>query len=315
MKISILDACTLGDDVSFEMFEKLGEVCVYEKTSAEEVAEKLADAEVAIVNKIKLNENNLCGAEKLKLICVTATGYDNIDTEYCKSRGIAVCNVSGYSTNSVAQVTVATALSLVTKLSRFDSYVKDGSYTKSGVQNCLTPVFHEIAGMTWGIVGMGNIGQKTAFAAQALGANVIAYSRTRRGEFEYTDLDDLCRRSDIISVHLPLNNDTRGIVSRERIAMMKKNAVLVNVARGAVIDEEAAAEAVKSGAIGGLGVDVYSVEPMAAESPYQSVLDCENVIFTPHMAWGAYEARVRCLDEIAKNIEAYASGEKRNRVV
>lgn len=315
MKISILDACTLGDDVSFEMFEKLGEVRVYEKTSAEEVAEKLADAEVAIVNKIKLNESNLHGAESLKLICVTATGYDNIDTEYCKSRGIAVCNVCGYSTNSVAQVTVATALSLVTKLSRFDSYVKDGSYTKSGVQNCLTPVFHEIAGMTWGIVGMGNIGQKTALAAQALGAEVVAYSRTQRGDFEYTDLDDLCRRSDIISVHLPLTDETRGIISRERIAMMKKTAVLVNVARGAVIDEEAAAEAVKSGEIGGLGVDVYSVEPMTAESPYQSVLDCENVIFTPHMAWGAYEARVRCLDEIVENIEAYASGEKRNRVV
>lgn len=315
MKISILDALTLGHDVTFEMFDKFGDVHIYDKTVPENVSRILENTEIAIVNKIKLNETNLKSAKKLKLICVTATGYDNIDTEYCKSRGIGVCNVCGYSTDSVAQVTVAVALSLVTGLMRFDKYVKDGSYTKSGLQNCLTPVFHEISGMTWGIVGMGNIGRKTALSASAIGANILAYGRTQRGGFEYTDIDDLCRRSDIISVHLPLNDETRGIISRERIAMMKKTAVLVNVARGAVIDESAAAEAVKNGKIGGLGVDVYSAEPMSKDSPYQAVLGCENVIFTPHMAWGAYEARMRCLNEIAKNIDSYIAGERRNRIV
>ena len=226
MKISILDALTLGGDVTFEMFDKFGEVRIYEKTVAENVEKILADTDIAIVNKIKLNADNLKLAKQLKLICVTATGYDNIDIEYCENHGIGVCNVCGYSTDSVAQVTVAAALSLITNLMQFDRYVKSGKYTQSGVQNCLTPVFHEIAGMTWGIVGMGNIGRKTAQAAAALGANVIAYSRTRRGDFEYTDIDDLCRRSDIISVHLPLNGGTRGIISRERIALMKKSAYL-----------------------------------------------------------------------------------------
>ncbi len=315
MNISILDALTLGSDVTFEMFEKFGNVRIFQTTPPEDVEKALSDADVAIVNKIKLNESNLKSAEKLKLICVTATGFDNIDIEYCKNHGIGVCNVCGYSTDSVAQLTVATALSLVTHLFEFDGYVKSGEYTKSGVQNCLTPVFHEIAGMTWGIVGAGNIGRKTAQTAQAMGADVIAYSRTKRDGFSYVDLDELCERADIISIHLPLNDGTRNIISRERIALMKNTAVLVNVARGAVMDEAAAAEAVIGGKIGGLGVDVYSTEPMAENSPYHAALGCKNVIFTPHMAWGAYEARVRCLDEIAKNIDSYLIGGRRNRVV
>ena len=315
MNISILDALTLGSDVTFEMFEKFGNVRIFQTTPPKDVEKALSDADVAIVNKIKLNESNLKSAEKLKLICVTATGFDNIDIEYCKNHGIGVCNVCGYSTDSVAQLTVATALSLVTHLFEFDGYVKSGEYTKSGVQNCLTPVFHEIAGMTWGIIGTGNIGRKTAQTAQAMGADVIAYSRTKRDGFSYVDLDELCERADIISIHLPLNDGTRNIISRERIALMKNTAVLVNVARGAVMDEAAAAEAVIGGKIGGLGVDVYSTEPMAEDSPYRAALGCKNVIFTPHMAWGAYEARVRCLDEIAKNIDSYLIGGMRNRVV
>ena len=315
MKISMLDIDTLGSDLDFSVFEKYGELTVYNKTLPEEVEEHINDSDIIIVNKVKLNEKNLLSAKNLKLICITATGFDNVDLEYCSKRGIGVCNIKGYSTDSVAQLTVAMALSLIMHLSLSDKYVKDGSYTKSGVQNCLTPVFHEISGMTWGIVGMGGIGRKTAQIAKALGAHVIAYNRTRHGDFEYTDIDELCRRSDIISVHLPLNDETFNLINKERIALMKKSAVFINVARGAISDEAALAEAILKKQIGGLGVDVYSVEPMTENSPYNKILDKDNVILTPHMAWGTYEARVRCMNEIAKNIEAFLKGEKRNRLV
>lgn len=314
MKIVILDAATLGDDLDFSLYERFGNTEVYSTTSQAELEGRIADADVIIVNKIKLNSSNLPAAKNLKLICVTATGFDNIDLEYCRNSKIGVCNVRGYSTNSVAQLTVSMALSLLMNLSGFDRYVKNGSYTKSGVQNYLKPVFHEIAGMTWGIVGMGNIGKKVAEAAKALGAEVIAYSRTRKQDCEYVSIDELCESADIISIHTPLNDGTRNLINKERIARMKKNAVVINVARGAVADERALADAVKNGDIGGIGVDVYSVEPMTEDSPYNAILGLDNVIFTPHMAWGAYEARVRCMEEIAENIDAFFKGEKRNRV-
>lgn len=314
MKTVILDAATLGDDLDFSLYERFGNTEVYPTTSQEELEGRIADADVIIVNKIKLNSSNLPAAKNLKLICVTATGFDNIDLEYCRNSKIGVCNVRGYSTNSVAQLTVSMALSLLMNLSGFDRYVKNGSYTKSGVQNYLKPVFHEIAGMTWGIVGMGNIGKKVAEAAKALGAEVIAYSRTRKQDCEYVSIDELCESADIISIHTPLNDGTRNLINKERIAKMKKNAVVINVARGAVADERALADAVKNGDIGGIGVDVYSVEPMTEDSPYNAILGLDNVIFTPHMAWGAYEARVRCMEEIAENIDAFLKGEIRNRV-
>ena len=316
MKIVMLDAETLGSDANFDRIKNCGELIVYGMTSPDEVCERIKNAEVIVVNKVKLNKTNLMFAPNLKLICETATGFDNIDLDYCRENGVAVCNVKGYSTDSVAQLTVGMALSLVMHLGVFDRYVKTGSYTKSGVQNCLSPIFHEIAGMTWGIVGMGNIGKKTADIAKDLGANIIAYNRTPRDDFEYTDIDDLCRRSDIISIHLPLNDDTRNLINKERIAMMKDNAVVINVARGAIADEAALTEAILQNKIGGLGIDVYSSEPMSEDSPYNKIFDKHNVIFTPHMAWGAIESRNRCLDEVGKNIEAFFnSNEKRNRVV
>lgn len=313
MNITMLDADTLGDDMDFSVFEKFGKLTVYKMTSPDEAKEHIGNAEVVIVNKVKLNKDNI--GENVKLICITATGFDNVDTAYCAERGIGVCNICGYSTDSVAQLTAAFALSLIMHLPVSDKYVKDGSYTRSGVHNCLTPVFHEISGMTWGIVGMGAIGRKTAQIAKALGANVIAYNRTVRDDFEYTDIDDLCRRSDIISIHTPLNEGTYKLINRERIALMKKNAIVINVARGAVVDEEALSDAILEERIGGIGIDVFSVEPMQSDSPYNRILDKDNVIFTPHMAWGTYEARKRCINEVAENISDFLNGGTRNRVV
>ncbi len=315
MKIAVLDIATMGEDLQFDAVRRLGEVVIYDITRQEDVVERISDAEVLILNKVKLNRDNLPFAKKLKLICITATGFDNVDLEYCKEHGIAVCNVAGYSTDSVVQLTVAMAFSLATNLLAFDGFVKSGAYTKSGIFNCLKPVFREISTLTWGVVGLGNIGMKVADIAGTMGCRVLAYKRTPVDRYPCVDLDTLCRESDIISVHVPLNDETRHLINEEKLAMMKNGAILINVARGAVFDEAAVCRAVKEKKLGGLGVDVYSTEPMQADSPYQEILDCENVIFTPHMAWGSIDARQRCIDEVAMNIESFISGGTRSRLV
>ena len=315
MNIKILDIATMGDDINFDAIRRFGTVTVYDITRKEDVIDRISDADVLILNKVKLNEENLKNAKNLKLICITATGFDNVDTDYCKEHGIAVCNVAGYSTDSVVQLTVAMAFSLATNLNSFDKYVKSGDYTNSGVFNCLKPVFREISALTWGVVGLGNIGTKVAEVAKTMGIKVLAYKRTPVDSFPCVDIDTLCRESDIISLHTPLNSETYHLIDERRLSLMKKGAILINVARGAVVDEEAVAKAVMEKRLGGLGVDVYLAEPMQADSPYQKILKNDNVIFTPHMAWGAIDARQRCMNEVAKNIESFINGEKRSRIV
>jgi len=315
MKIVFLDASTLGADIDLSLYKKYGELTVYQSTAQEEFADHVADSDVVIINKLKVGRHNLPACPSVKLICVTATGYDNIDIEYCKEKGIAVCNVVGYSTQNVAQLTVAMVLSLICHLGEYNRSVADGTYSRGTVANILTPVYHEIYGKTWGIVGYGNIGKQVAAVAKALGCKVIVHKRTEIEGEECVDIDTLCKESDIISVHTPLNDGTRGLISRERIAMMKNDAIFINVARGAVVDETALKDAVLNDKIGGIGVDVYSKEPFPTDHPYASIAGRDNVIFTPHMAWGSYEARVRCCDEIALNIESYINGGNRNRIV
>lgn len=314
MKIVVLDAATLGEDVSIKPLYELGTVEAYDATEQKDVQTRIAQADVVILNKVTVNEENLKNANNLKLICVTATGFDNIDVEYCKKRGIGVCNVSGYSTDSVAQVTIALALELVTHIKEYRSYVRSGMYTKSGLRNYLKPIYHEISSMTWGVVGLGNIGRKVARIAKALGCNVICSKRTKDTEFETVDIDTLVERADIISVHVPLNSDTKNLINEERIAKMKKSAVFINVARGAVADEKALSKAIKEDKLGALGIDVYAVEPLEEGHPYYDIIERENVCLMPHMAWGAHEARVRCLEEVIKNINAFFAKEIRNRV-
>ena len=316
MKIVMLDAKTLGDDLDLSLFKKLGDFTAYPMTEDYQVKYRIQNADVIITNKIKLNRENLHDTKNLRLICVTATGFDNIDVNYCWRHEIGVCNVKGYSTDSVAQVTVSMALSLVTHLREYDNYVKkDYQYLHSGLQNHLEPVFHEISGMTWGVVGLGNIGKKVLSIANALGAEGIAYTRTRNPIYNCVpSVNELCRRADIISIHVPLTDKTYKMIGSEQIALMKKTAVVINTARGAVVDERALTDAVIEKRIGGIGIDVYTEEPIHPMSPYNSILDLDNVIFTPHMAWGAYESRVRCMKEIYKNIQAFQLGQKRNRV-
>jgi glycerate dehydrogenase len=314
MKIVILDSGTLGADIDLEPIKALGDVTEHKFTAPYEVAERLSDADVAVLNKVKLNGSNLSGAKKLKLICVAATGYDNIDIDFCRANGIAVCNVPGYSTDSVAQLSVSMALSLVTHLDEFRNFVHSGEYSKSNSANRLEPVYHEIAGQTWGVVGGGGIGSKVAEIASALGCRVLLCRRKPETRYESADIDRICRECDIISLHVPLSDETRGMISRERITSMKDGVVIVNTARGAVCDEQAIADAVLSGKIGALGCDVYSTEPFREDHPFSALLDRPNVCLTPHMAWGSYEARNRCVRRMAENIIEFYKGNVHNRV-
>ena len=314
MKITVLDAGTLGEDLSLAPLNEIGECDIYRTTPPEKVAERICDCDIVMLNKVKLNETNLKFAKNLKLICVTATGFDNIDVEYCRVNNIAVCNVADYSSNSVAQLTASTVLALSVNLFEYTEFVRSGGYTESGVANRLNPVYHELSGLTWGVVGLGNIGKKVAKIADALGCRVLACKNTPEEGYECVDINFLCRESDVITIHTPLNDTTRNLINDKRIDMMKKNVIIVNSARGAVTDEFAIAEAIKNNKIGAFGTDVYSVEPFSKDHPFYEIKDMPNVCLTPHMAWGAYEARERCLNEIIKNIKAFFSGEIRNRV-
>ncbi len=311
MKITVLDSATLGYDLDLSPLSEVGETEIYENTTPEQIVDRIAESDVVIVNKIKLGEKQL-GNSAVKLICVAATGYDNIDIAYCKEKEIAVCNVVGYSSVSVAQITVVTVLSLACHLHEHTDMVRSGKYTESGVANSLVPVYHELAGKTWGIVGYGNIGRQVAQVACALGCHVI-YNRKKNDE-NCVSIETICRESDIISIHTPLTDATRNLIDAEMISLMKPSVVIVNAARGAVWDETAIADAVKEGKIGALGSDVYSTEPFGKEHPFYGIKALPNVLLTPHMAWGAYEARVRCLDEMICNINAFYCGETRCRV-
>ena len=314
MNVTVLDSASLGSDLDLTPLSRFGNLTVRESTPAELLPEVLRNSECVVLNKVKLTSEAMKNAADLKLVCIAATGFDNVDVDYCRSHGIAVCNVAGYSTDSVAQITLCTALALVCRLREYTDYVRSGDYTRSGVPNRLVPVYHELSGMTWGVIGYGNIGRRVADIARAFGCRVLVCRKSRQNGDGYADVSGICRESDIISLHCPLNESTRGIIGREQLSFMKKTAVLINAARGAVCDENAVAEAILSGSIGGFGCDVYSSEPLPEDHPYQTIINHPSVCLTPHMAWGSYEARVRLVSMITDNISSFLSGGKLGRV-
>ena len=311
-KIVVLDAGTLGDDLSLAPLEAVGAVTVHRLSPPETVRERIRGADAVILNKVKIGEAQLPDEGAPGIICVAATGFDNIDLEACRRHGVAVANVRGYSSESVMQVTVGLVLSLITHLSAYCAATADGSYTHGGNANILVPTYHEVAGLTWGIVGAGKIGSRVADVAEALGCRVLTNRRHPDGVS--VDLPTLLRASDIITIHTPLTPETRGLIGEAELAMMKDGVILVNMARGAVTDEAAVAEAVRSGKVGAFGCDVFSVEPFPESHPFYAIRQLDNVLLTPHMSWGAYEARARCLDEMIRNMQAFFAGEMRNRV-
>lgn len=314
MKITILDRASLGADLALDELAAIGELTVYDSTSPYELNSRVKDADVLILNKAKITDETLANANSLKLICITATGFDNVDVIAARARGVGVCNVPGYSTDSVALITVATTLSLLTHLRTYNRYVTGGAYAASGVPNKLDPVYHEIRGLKWGIIGYGNIGRAVADVARALGAEVIVNKRTPVDGVRCVDIDTLCCESDIITIHCPLNEGTRNLINADRISKMKPGVIIVNEARGAVVSDSDITESIEMGRIGAFGSDVYTTEPLPADHPFNRIMNRDNVLLTPHCAWGAYESRARCLAIVCENIRAFLEGKILNRV-
>lgn len=317
MKIVLLDTATMGSDMEFSCIERLGECVKYENTLSGEISDRIKDADVVVINKVQLGREVLKEARKLKLICVFAIGYNNVDIEYCRENNIRVRNVPGYCVESVCQHTFALLFMLMENMRYYDDFVKNGSYSKSGVANHLGKPFFEIAGKKWGIIGMGAIGRAVADCAAAFGAEVCYCSisgAVRKEKYENVDLITLLTECDIISVHAPLNEKTMRLIGEKELKMMKRTAYIVNVGRGAVIDEKALAEAIDGGIIGGAALDVYTTEPPLVDSPIMNIKNRERIVYTPHTAWSSVEARKRCISMTADNIAAFIKGESQNDV-
>lgn len=318
MKIVVLERNSVGTDVEVSDLEKLGEVTLYSNTiTMEEVRERVRDAEIIVANKAPMGEETLKDAPNVKLICVFATGYDNCDIVYCRSRGIRVANVVDYCTGMVAQHTFALALALTGKLPYYDDYVKSGKYSAQERFTNFDLPFCELEGKTWGIIGMGTIGRRVAKIADAFGCNVIFHSITGKSdcmEYLQVDRDTLLRDSDFLSLHCPLSERSRDFIDKEALCKMKNSAVLINVARGPVVNNRDLYEALEKDEIAGAGLDVVEKEPLDPENPLSRIKDSNKLLITPHLAWASVEARNRCVKELCRNIEAYKRGEGRNVV-
>lgn len=317
MKIVFLEADSVGTDVDLTPFDSLGEVIKYSKSEPEENKNRIKDADIVVVNKILMNESTLSEANNLKLICITATGTNIVDFDYTNKRGIAVANVKGYSTQSVIQHTFALLFYVYEKLSYYDEFVKSGNYIKSDIFSHFNEKFNELYGKTWGIIGLGEIGRGVAAVAKAFGCNVIYYStsgKNANADYTQVNFDTLLETSDIISIHAPLNKETENLIDEAALKKMKSSAVLLNLGRGPIVNEIALAKALEDGKIAGAGLDVLSVEPMAADNPLAAIKDSTKLIITPHIAWATREARARVVEEVYKNAKAFLDGEERNIV-
>lgn len=318
VKIVILERNSVGVDTPVDCFEELGEVTCYPNTTtAEEVRERTKDVDIIVANKARLNEESLRESPNVKLICEFATGFDNCDLAYCNSRGIKVANVADYCTDMVAQHTFTLMLTLLQKLPHYDEYVKSGAYAAQDRFSNFDEPFTELAGKTWGIVGMGHIGKKVAQIATAFGCRVIFHSVTGKSivtEYEQVDKDTLLRESDFLSLHCPLSDLTRDFIDKEALRKMKKTAVLVNVARGPVVNNTDLYDALMNGEIMAAGLDVLEKEPLQLSNPLSKIKDSNRLIITPHLAWASVEARFRCVNEAYLNAKAFLNGEPRNIV-
>lgn len=318
MKIVILERNSVGTDVSVDCIGDFGELICYPNTvTVEQVKERVKDADIVIANKSPLNEETLKDASKVRLICEFATGYDNCDLKYCSSRGIKVANVVDYCTEMVSQHTFTLALALSQKLAHYDNYVKSGQYSAQDRFSNFDLPFYELAGKTWGIVGMGNIGRKTAEIATVFGCRVIFHSITGKSsceDYPRVDKETLLKESDFVSLHCPLSELSRNFIDKEALQLMKKTAILINVARGPVVNNRDLYHALVNEEIQAAGLDVMEKEPLEPGNPLSSFKDSNRLIITPHLAWASVEARTRCVEGAYRNIEAFLRGEEQNIV-
>ena len=308
MKLVFLDTKTIGEDIDLSAYDALGEVVKYGFSTLEEIPERVKDADVLIVNKIAINEQTIGTAKNLKLVCVTATGTNNLDKEYLKKRGIAWRNVAGYSTESVTQHTFSLLFYLLEKIRYYDDYVKDEKYINDTVFTHFAEHFNEVNGKTWGIIGLGTIGRRVADIAKAFGAHVIYYSASgspAQEGYEQVDFETLLATSDIVSVHAPLNEYTKDLMDREAFAKMKKTAIFLNLGRGPIVVEQDLYEALETGEIAAAGLDVLCEEPMSETNPLAKIKDSKKLIITPHIAWASVEARNRLMQIIVEQIREF----------
>lgn len=315
MKLVILERDSAGTDIDVSCFEQFGTVACYANTTTAQVAERIKDADIIISNKAPMNQSTLADAPNVKLICLLATGYDCVDLTYCKSRGIKVANVVNYCTPAVAQHTLLLALMLSGKTAFYDQYVKSGAYSAQERFSNFDRTFHDLEGMTWGIIGMGTIGHKVASLADAFGCKVQFYSASGNStctDYPRVGLDTLLCTSDIVSLHCPLTDRTRSLIDKHAFEKMKPTAILINVARGPVVNTQDLYEALTTGKIMAAGLDVLEKEPMAHNNPLSQIQDSTKLIITPHMSWASVESRTRLIAEVAKNIQAFLDGVDRN---
>lgn len=307
MNIAILDSSTLGEDLDLSSFFSLGEVTIYKTTTKEQTFDRLQNIDVVITNKVIFDKDLLEKLTRLKLICLTATGMNNIDLVCAKNRGIIVKNVAGYSTKSVAQTTFMLVLALAGRLGYYDKYVKSKCWTNSNIFTNLDRPFFEISGKKWGIVGLGAIGKEVAKIATTFGSEVIYYSTSgvkRDEKYKNVTLEELFLTCDIVTIHAPLNEKTKNLVDKKELDLMKKDAILVNVGRGGIINEKALADSIKEEKIFA-GCDVLEVEPMQKSSPFLNIINKDRYIITPHVAWGSVEAREKLIKLVFENVKEF----------
>lgn len=313
MKIVITDADTMGDDIHFGCFAEFGRVVRYDVTPPEKTAERIRDADIVICNKTTMTKQNMSTAENLKYIGLLSTGYNNVDLEYARSRGIIVSNVPGYSTEGVVQHTFALILELFSRVAEYNALVQNGDWKKCKTFSMFPLPISELCGKTIGIIGYGSIGTRVSYVAKAFGMDVLVHTRTPRNVegVKFVSLDELLSRSDIITIHCPLNGTSEKMINAAAIAKMKNGAVLINTSRGAIIDENAVAAALESGKLGGAGIDVLTLEPMQNDCPLYRTPNC---IITPHVSWACVETRQRLLDAVVENLRGFLHGAPQNQV-
>ncbi len=307
MNIVLLDAKTLGDDLDLSSLEQFGTLTRYATTSEDETVARIVDADIVITNKVVLCANILAQTKNLKLICIAATGMNNVDLEAAKFQGIEVKNVAGYSTHSVVQHTFSMALYLLGKMSYYDTVVKDGTWSKSGLFTDVSHPFFEIAGKKWGIIGFGAIGQEVAKIATAFGAEIVYHSTSGQNlhhAYPHLNLEFLLKDCDIISIHAPLNDRTYELINENNLSYIKENAILLNLGRGGIVDETDLAFELDRRKIYA-GLDVLEVEPLSSTNRLKEVKHQERLLITPHIAWTSIEARKKLLKGIVKNIATF----------
>ncbi len=315
MNIAFLDANTMGKVSNFHLLEKLGNYISYPLTKPEERLERLKNVDILITCKVIIDRAVIDACANLKLICVAATGTNNIDVDYALEKGIQVKNVTNYSTESVAQMTVGMILYLVNKLNYFDQYVKSGGYAKSDMFTHYGPDFYELRQKRAGIIGLGNIGKRVARILEGFGMEIVYYStsgKNNNNDYLRLELEELLITSDIVSIHSPLNTSTKNLITFSRLKLMKPSALLINSGRGGIVKEQDLIEAINKEVIGGAGLDVYEYEPLSSENPILKVKYPERIILTPHIAWTSVEARTLLIEKIAENIADYLKIDHKN---